>query len=86
MMKSLLLKLGLKGQSGGPVFDVHGNILGLQSATGHLDLMFDIEFDLERNQKIDHMYEKQFINLGLAISNNQIIKFLDENKIKYNKK
>lgn len=77
---------GLKGQSGGPVFDVHGNILGLQSATGHLDLMFDIEFDLERNQKIDHMYEKQFINLGLAISNNQIIKFLDENKIKYNKK
>lgn len=72
---------GLRGQSGGPVFDTNGSVLGLQSATTHLDLMFDIECKL-KNKK---MLEKQFINLGIAISSNQITKFLDENDVFYNK-
>ena len=74
---------GLKGQSGGPVFDQDGNILGIQSLTTSLDLMFDIDTNVIRNNKEVHVSEKQFINLGVAISSEVIIKFLDENKIKY---
>ena len=77
---------GLKGQSGGPVFDPEGNILGIQSATTSLDLMFDIDTNIIRNSKEIHVSEHQFINLGIAISSEIIMKFLDENHIKYNKK
>lgn len=76
---------GLKGQSGGPVFDMAGNILGIQTATTHLDLMFDIDYRIKKNTREYKALAKQFINLGIAISANQIIKFLDENKVKYNK-
>lgn len=76
---------GLKGQSGGPVFDTDGNILGIQSLTTHLDLMFDIEYKIRKNSHEHNALVKQFINLGIAISSNQIIKFLDENKVKYRK-
>lgn len=76
---------GLKGQSGGPVFDTAGNILGIQTATTHLDLMFDIDYRIKKNTREYKALAKQFINLGIAISTNQIIKFLDENKVKYNK-
>ncbi|MGD0022590.1 MAG: trypsin-like peptidase domain-containing protein [Smithellaceae bacterium] len=34
---------GLKGQSGGPLFDTNGNIYGMQSMTHHLHLGFDIK-------------------------------------------
>ncbi len=34
---------GLRGQSGGPAFDVNGRILGMQAATAHLDMNFDID-------------------------------------------
>ena len=77
---------GLKGQSGGPVFDTKGNILGIQAATTSLDLMFDIDTNVIRNNKEVHVSEKQFINLGIAISSKVIMKFLDDNHIKYNKK
>ncbi len=77
---------GLKGQSGGPVFDVDGNVLGIQSATTSLDLMFDIDTNVIRNNKEVHAEEKQFINLGIVISSKVIMKFLDDNNIKYNKK
>ena len=76
---------GLRGQSGGPVFDKDGNILGIQSLTTHLDLMFDIDYKIKKNTREYKALTKQFINLGIAISANQIIKFLDENKVKYKK-
>lgn len=76
---------GLKGQSGGPVFDKNGRILGIQSATTSLDLMFDIDTEVIRNNKEVHVSEKQFINLGIVISSKAIMKFLDDNKIRYNK-
>ena len=34
---------GLRGQSGGPLFDEMGRIVGMQSRTKHLHLGFDIE-------------------------------------------
>ncbi len=77
---------GLKGQSGGPVFNTDGDILGIQSATTSLDLMFDIETNVIRNNKEVHASEKQFINLGVVISSKAIMKFLDDNHVKYNKK
>jgi len=75
---------GLKGQSGGPVFNTNGDVLGIQSATTSLDLMFDIDTNVIRNNKEIHVSEKQFINLGIAISSEVIMKFLDDNNIKYN--
>ena len=77
---------GLRGQSGGPVFDKYGNVLGIQSATTSLDLMFDIDTNVIRHNKEVHVSEKQFINLGIAISSKVIMKFLDDNHIKYNRK
>ena len=77
---------GLKGQSGGPIFNTNGEVLGIQSATTSLDLMFDIDTNVIRNNKEVHVSEKQFINLGIGISSKAIMKFLDDNHIKYEKK
>ncbi len=76
---------GIRGQSGGPIFNKDGNIVGMQSATEHLDLMFDINGKCKRGNKYEDVNEKQFINLGIGISVEELTRFMDENKVKYNK-
>lgn len=76
---------GIRGQSGGPIFDESGTILGMQSATRHLDLMFDINGTCKRGLNIEEVHEKQFINLGIAISSKELTAFMDANNVKYNK-
>lgn len=76
---------GLKGQSGGPVFDFNGKLLGIQSMTAHLDLMFDIDSEVTRGNRTRHVMENQFLNVGICIDSNQIMRFLDDNNIKYYK-
>ena len=77
---------GLRGQSGGPVFDPDGLVYGIQSMTAHLDLNFDI------NQKVKRgYYDKQisytpFINLGVAISSKEIINFLKDSQVEFQSK
>lgn len=39
---------GLRGQSGGPAFDTNGNVWGMQAATRHLDLNFDVDQEVIR--------------------------------------
>src|SRR6266849_3059507 len=39
---------GLRGQSGGPVFDTSGTVWGIQSRTNHLDLDFDVNQEVYR--------------------------------------
>lgn len=68
---------GLKGQSGGPVVDVEGNIVGMQSQTQHLDLGFG---DIQVNGK--YMPE-QFLNVGLAVDVQTIIRLLEKEGVKY---
>jgi len=53
---------GLRGQSGGPLFDVSGNIWGVQSRTGFLELGFSPKKKDGNKEIVEH----QFLNVGLA--------------------
>lgn len=55
---------GLKGQSGGPIFDVHGTIWALQCLTTHIPLGFSPPVTINGKQTVEH----QFINLGMGPS------------------
>ncbi len=68
---------GLRGQSGGPIFDVKGNIVGLQSQTMHLDLGFG-----DRQAYGKYMPE-QFMNVGLGVHATTLTKAMDKFGVKY---
>jgi Trypsin-like peptidase domain len=53
---------GLRGQSGGPLFDVNGGIWGIQSRTSFLELGFTPKKIDGKKEIIEH----QFMNVGLA--------------------
>ena len=70
---------GLRGQSGGPIFDMNGNIWALQSMTRHIPLGFSPKI-IKDNKEIE---ENQFINLSWGVHVKSILSFLDEHKVKY---
>jgi len=70
---------GLRGQSGGPLFDIEARLCGLQSSTVHLDLGFDATYQRDGETKI----ERQFLNVGQAVHLDEIRTFLDTNMIVY---
>lgn len=74
---------GIRGQSGGPIFSPEGIIYGIQSMTKQLDLNFDIDGSVRRGIENKKVVYTPFINLGVGISSSEIIKFLNENNIKY---
>ncbi|HHU59462.1 TPA: trypsin-like peptidase domain-containing protein [bacterium] len=76
---------GLKGQSGGPLFDKNGDIIGIQSLTRHLHLGFDIENkEVKANDgQLKSVSNYPFINLGVSVHMNIIKQFLKENNIKF---
>ena len=78
---------GIKGTSGGPLYDENGIIYGIQSLSKHYHLGFDI---IDQNTLINGEYKSisnyPFISLGECISINIIKDFLKENNIKYYEK
>jgi len=68
---------GLKGQSGGPIFDTDGNICAIQVRTIHYELGFNTQ-STENNKK---QIVPQFLNTGIGISSESIINFLQKQKI-----
>lgn len=70
---------GLRGQSGGPIFDNKGRIWALQSMTRHIPLGFSPKIK-KNGQEIE---ENQFINLGWGVHVKSILDFLDTHGIKY---
>jgi len=70
---------GLRGQSGGPLFDVEARICGLQSSTIHLALGFDAVYQGEGGAEV----ERQFLNVGQAVHVEEIFAFLDLHGIAY---
>lgn len=70
---------GLRGQSGGPVFDTAGRVWGIQSMTRHLPLGFSPT--IQKNGVT--VEENQFINLGWCIHVQAILAFLDKHHVKY---
>lgn len=70
---------GLRGQSGGPIFDVNGTICAIQSKTIHLPLGFSPI--IHKNGK--NIEENQFLNVGLGIHAETIIQVLNDNGVKF---
>ena len=75
---------GLRGQSGGPLFDTDGKIYGMQSMTHHLHLGFDIkEMEILEGSKKKNVSNHPFLHLGTCVHVNVIKSFLKENNIKF---
>jgi len=70
---------GLRGQSGGPIFDTNGNMWGLQSRTAHFPLGFSPKVK-HGNKEVE---EHQFINVGIGTHVEEIVNFLAKYKIKF---
>lgn len=74
---------GLRGQSGGPLFDENGVIFGIQSLTKHLHLGFDIEnLNIRSGGKLKKVNDYSFIHLGECVHVEIIKDFLTGNKVK----
>ena len=75
---------GLRGQSGGPLFDTSGIIYGMQSSTRHLHLGFDIEDrDVIVNGRQTRVSNYPFLNVGQCVHVDIIKKFLRDLRIKH---
>lgn len=75
---------GLKGQSGGPLFDANGIIYGMQSETLHLHLGFDIKnLDVFTEKGKEKVSNYPFLHVGRCVHASEIIKFLKEHNIKF---
>ena len=75
---------GLRGQSGGPLFDENGLVYGMQFSTKHLHLGFDLENkEISIEGKVKKISDYSFIHLGQCLHVNTITEFLKEKNIKY---
>lgn len=75
---------GLRGQSGGPLFDTNGLIYGMQSATNHLHLGFDIEdHEVLVNGRKRRVSNYPFLNVGRCVHVDVIKAFLREKGVTY---
>ncbi len=75
---------GLRGQSGGPLFDSNGVVYGMQSMTRHLHLGFDmvnqeVWLDTHRAKVSNH----PFLHVGMCVHAEVIKQFLKQNDVKY---
>ena len=78
---------GLRGQSGGPLFDREGVIYGMQFATQHLHLGFDMENrQMKINGKEKTINNQPFLHVGQCLHIDVIKEFLDSKGIKYKTK
>ncbi|MEZ0607176.1 trypsin-like peptidase domain-containing protein [Fibrella sp. WM1] len=75
---------GLRGQSGGPLFDVNGIVYGMQSETRHLHLGFDIENQhVLVNGRKARVSNYPFLNVGACVHADVIKRFLADNGVSY---
>lgn len=71
---------GLRGQSGGPTFDVSGNIWAIQSMTNSYKLGFGQ--NAQKSKEAEHM-QNQYLNVGWGIHSETITNFLTSNGINF---
>ncbi len=75
---------GLRGQSGGPLFDENGIVYGMQYSTKHLHLGFDLEEkEIIINNKPKKISDYPFIHLGQCLHVNLIKSFLKEHQVSF---
>lgn len=70
---------GLRGQSGGPVFDTSATVWGVQSQTHTLQLGFSPEVEKDGRKVTEH----QFLNAGMAVYVSEIASFLNSHGISF---
>jgi hypothetical protein len=71
---------GLKGQSGGPLFDTAGRLWGIQSRTQHLALGFSPKTKDDSGKDV---VEHQFMNVGLATHVQHVVDLLTQHGVSY---
>ena len=75
---------GLRGQSGGPLFDTDGVVYGMQSSTKHLHLGFDLEnYEIPNGPVSKKVTNTPFLHVGQCIHVDIIKDFLREHGVKY---
>lgn len=75
---------GLKGQSGGPAFDVDARIWGMQFATNHLDLDFDIiDREVLRDGIKKNVNDRPFLHVGQCIHVDVLKEFMAANNVHF---
>ncbi|HEX7906410.1 MAG TPA: trypsin-like peptidase domain-containing protein [Chitinophagaceae bacterium] len=75
---------GLRGQSGGPLFDQQGIVCGMQSGTNHLHLGFDMKnAEIKINDRFIKVNNQPFLNVGHCVHVDIIKNFLKENNIRF---
>ena len=75
---------GLRGQSGGPLFNSNGTLCGMQFSTKHLHLRFDlIDKEIMVNTSIKKVSDYSFIHLGQCIHVKAIKAFLKQHNVKF---
>ena len=73
---------GLRGQSGGPLFDTNGVIYGMQSSTRHLHLGFDqINREVITDGHRKRVSNYPFLNVGQCVHADVIKQFLREKNV-----
>lgn len=75
---------GLRGQSGGPLFDENGVVYGMQSRTKHMHLGFDLEnkpIQVNGQNKVINDYS--FLHLGECVHIDVIKDFLRLHKVHF---
>jgi len=70
---------GLRGQSGGPIFDTNGTVWAMQSRTTH----FPLGFSPRVKKNGGEVEENQFLSVGLGVHPELIIAFLTDNGIAF---
>jgi hypothetical protein len=70
---------GLRGQSGGPIFDINGTVWALQSRTHHFQLGFSPRVKKDGKE----VEENQFLNVGWGVHPELIVAFLKDNGVKF---
>jgi hypothetical protein len=70
---------GLRGQSGGPIFDSNGTVWALQSRTSHFPLGFSPKVKKDGKE----VEENQFLNVGWGVHPELIVAFLKDNGVKF---
>lgn len=70
---------GLRGHSGGPIFDTKGAVWAIQSRTHHFPLGFSPKVKKDGKE----VEENQFLNVGWGIHPEVIVAFLQDNGIRF---
>lgn len=72
---------GLRGQSGGPAFDIDGKVWGMQSAINHLDLNFDVNKEVIRNGEKKNIRDSAFLHVGYCIHVDILKSFMQQHNV-----